>query len=47
MGYETASYYRLFNEPRIDYEELSRCFFRETLEYIPETDPYMAKLGQQ
>lgn len=32
----------MFNEPRIDYEELSGCFLRETLNQIPTTDPYVA-----
>jgi len=37
-----SAFYRLFNEPRIDYEELTRCFFSETLPHVPATDPYVA-----
>jgi hypothetical protein len=37
-----SAFYRLFNEPRIDYEELTSSFFSETLPHVPETDPYVA-----
>ena len=37
-----SSFYRIFNEPRIDYEALTGCFFSETLEHMPETEPYVA-----
>ena len=36
-----SAFYRLFNEPRIDYEELTGCLLCETLENIPETEPYV------
>lgn len=41
-NHEWSSFYRLFNEPRIDYEELSNCFLSKTLEDMPETKPYVA-----
>ena len=37
-----SAFYRLFNEPRIDYEELTSSFFSETLPHVPEADPYVA-----
>lgn len=40
--HEWSSFYRLFNEPRIDYEGLTSCFLSETLESIPETEPFVA-----
>ncbi len=36
-----SAFYRLFNGPRIDYEELTGCFLSETLENMPETGPYV------
>lgn len=40
--HDWSGFYRLFNEPRIDYEELTECFLSETLEHIPDTEPYVA-----
>jgi hypothetical protein len=40
--HDWSSFYRLFNEPRIDYEALTGCFFRETLADVPETEPHVA-----
>jgi DDE superfamily endonuclease len=37
-----SAFYRLFNEPRIDYEELARCFFWETLPHVLQMEPYVA-----
>jgi hypothetical protein len=37
-----SGFYRLFNEPRIDYEELAGCFFGETLAHVPKGLPYVA-----
>lgn len=37
-----SAFYRLFNEPRIDYEELTNCFISETLDHVPATEPYVA-----
>ncbi len=37
-----SAFYRLFGEPRIDHEELTRCFFGETLPHVPTTAPYVA-----
>lgn len=37
-----SAFYRLFGEPRIDYEELTRRFFLETLPHLPPTTPYVA-----
>jgi len=37
--HEWSSFYRLFNEPRVDYEELTGCFLSETLENMPDTEP--------
>jgi hypothetical protein len=39
--HEWSGFYRLFSEPRLDYEALSGCFFHETLTHMPETDPYV------
>ncbi len=36
-----SAFYRLFNEPRIDYEELTGCFLRETLDHVPSSEPYV------
>lgn len=36
-----SAFYRLFNEPRMDYEALTGCFLCETLEHIPEDEPYV------
>ncbi len=40
--HDWSAYYRLFNEPRIDYEGLTGCFLSETLVHVPVTDPYVA-----
>jgi hypothetical protein len=37
-----SAFYRLFSEPRIDYEVLTRCFFKETLSHVCPTQPYVA-----
>ncbi len=38
-----SAFYRLFGAPRIDYGELTGCFFRETLPHVgPATGPYVA-----
>jgi hypothetical protein len=37
-----SAFYRLFGEPRIDHEELTRRFFLETLPHLPPTAPYVA-----
>ncbi len=39
--HDWTAYYRLFNEPRIDYEEPTSCFFRETLTHTPEDEPFV------
>lgn len=36
-----SGFYRLFNEPRIDYEELTGCFLRETFDHVPYSEPYV------
>ncbi|CAN5628552.1 hypothetical protein BH24ACT20_BH24ACT20_00680 [soil metagenome] len=36
-----SGFYRLFSEPRIDYEVLTRCFLREALEHVAPGDPYV------
>lgn len=36
-----SAFYRLFNEPRIDYEALTGCFVSETLNHMLETEPYV------
>ncbi len=38
--HDWSAFYRLFDEPRIDYEALSECFFRETLPHLAPCDPY-------
>jgi hypothetical protein len=40
--HDWSAFYRLFNEPRLDYEALTGCFFHETLPHVPETEPYVA-----
>jgi hypothetical protein len=42
-----SAFYRLFNEPRIDYEELTGSFSSEALPHVPETDPYVAVVHAQ
>lgn len=37
-----SAFYRLFNEPRVDYEALSGRFLGETLPHVPLTAPYVA-----
>ena len=41
-NHDWSAFYRLFNEPRMDYETLSGCFVSETLAYTTVTDPYVA-----
>jgi DDE superfamily endonuclease len=41
-NHDWSAFYRLFNEPRIDYEQLTGCFLRETLDHTPTNDPYVA-----
>ena len=41
-GHDWSAFYRLFDEPRIDYEELSRCFLRQSLPNVSPTEPYVA-----
>lgn len=36
-----SGFYRLFNEPRIDYELLTGRFLCETLQHMPEDEPYV------
>lgn len=36
-----SAFYRLFSEPHIDYEALTGCFLHETLEHMPQTEPYV------
>ena len=40
--HDWSSFYRLFSERRVDYEELTGCFLRETLEHVAPGDPYVA-----
>ncbi len=40
--HDWSAFYRLFNESRIDYEELTRCFLGEFLCHFPDTEPYVA-----
>ena len=40
--HDWSAFYRLFNEPRIDYEALSGLFLGETLAQVPAADPYVA-----
>lgn len=37
--YDWSAFYRLFNEPRIDYETLTGCFLSEILDHMPANDP--------
>ena len=38
--HDWSAFYRLFNEPRLDYEILSGHFFGETLPHVPEGDHF-------
>lgn len=40
--HDWSAFYRLFAEPRIDYEHLSARFFRETLPHVAPSEPYVA-----
>jgi hypothetical protein len=40
--HDWSAWYRLFSEPRLDYDELTRCFLRETLQEISAEGPYVA-----
>ena len=40
--HDWSGFYSLFNEPRIDYEILTGCFFRETLDHVALSEPYVA-----
>jgi hypothetical protein len=40
--HDWSSFYRLFGHRRIDYEQLSTCFFRETLPHVSPSAPYVA-----
>lgn len=40
--HDWSAFYRIFNEPRIDYEELTGCFLRETLDHVPCSEPFVA-----
>lgn len=40
--HDWSAFYRLFNEPRIDYEILTSCFLAESLDHMPATAPYVA-----
>jgi hypothetical protein len=40
--HDWSAWYRLFSVPRLDYEELTRCYFRETLQAIGTEGPYVA-----
>ncbi len=41
-NHDWSGFYRLFNEPRIDYEKLTGCFLRETLDHVPCSEPFVA-----
>ncbi len=41
-GHDWIAFYRLFNEPRVDYEILSGRFLEETLAQVPAADPHVA-----
>jgi hypothetical protein len=40
--HDWSAWYRLFSVPRLDYEELTRCYLRQTLEAIGPTGPFVA-----
>lgn len=40
--HDWSGFYRLFNEPRIDYEVLTGCFLSEMLTHTPEDRPLVA-----
>jgi hypothetical protein len=36
--------YRLFSVPRVDYDQLTRCFLQQTLPHVPAGQPYLVGL---
>ena len=44
--HDWSGFYRLFYEPRIDYEELTARFFSETLTHVPKGEPYVAVMDE-
>lgn len=40
--HDWSAYYRLFNQPRIDYKALTDCFLSETLVHVAKNEPYVA-----
>jgi hypothetical protein len=40
--HDWSAWYRLFSVPRLDYDELTRCYLRETLQEIDAAGPYVA-----
>src|SRR5213082_2501141 len=36
--------YRLFSVPRVDIDQLARCFLRQTLGHVPPDQPYLVAL---
>lgn len=40
--HDWSGWYRLFSVPRVDYEELTRCYLRETLQEIGTEGPFVA-----
>lgn len=40
--HDWSAWYRLFSVPRLDYEALTRCYLRQTLEEIGTDGPYAA-----
>jgi hypothetical protein len=41
-SHDWSAWYRLFSTPRLNYDELTRCYLRQTLAVIPADSPYVA-----
>jgi hypothetical protein len=43
-GVDWSAFYRLFSVPRLNYDQLTTCFLRETLTHVPVETPYQVGL---
>src|SRR5438045_3433622 len=39
-----SGFYRVLSTPRFDYDQLTACFFRQTLAAVPAEQPYVVAL---
>jgi DDE superfamily endonuclease len=40
VNQDWSAWYRLISHPRVDYDQLTRCLFQETLHHVPADVPY-------